>query len=48
MDGRKIVIQTYINLVKKGDMLLEDIPKRYQSEVRIAFISEENNQKKGG
>jgi hypothetical protein len=40
VDGRKIVIQTYINLVKKGNMTLSEVPKRYREEVRVALLGE--------
>lgn len=45
MDGHSIVIQTYIKLIKKGNMTFSDIPNRYQDEVRVALHSGENNGK---
>ena len=37
MDGLTIVIETYVKLVKRGDMSLADVPDRYKDKVRIAL-----------
>ena len=43
MDGLTIVIETYVKLVKRVDMTLEDIPERYREQVRIALLMEKQN-----
>lgn len=40
MDGYKIVIQTYVKLILKGNMTLSEVPQRYREEVRVALLGE--------